>query len=86
MILSDEQMQALCGYHCTAVTGASRATALCRCEAIRATERAVLERLREPTLDMLHAACLAEQTADPDDNPHLVTWRAMIDAAAKGGA
>ena len=66
MILTDEQVQKIVN-NVWFNYGASNYDATHRAVA-RATERAVLERLREPTLDMLHAACLAEQTADPDDN------------------
>lgn len=83
MILTDEQAQEIADKILRAQDGRTVSAAMR--DAIRATERAVLERLRGPTLGMLHAAYLAGQTADPDDNPHLVTRRAMIDAAAKGG-
>lgn len=87
VILTDEQVQKIVN-NVWFNYGASNYDATHRAVA-RATERAVLERLREPTPAMLEAAgpmagydC-DRKTADAD---HADWWRAMIDAAAKGGA
>lgn len=87
MILTDEQVQKIVN-NVWFNYGASNYDATHRAVA-RATERAVLERLREPTSAMLEAAgpmagydC-DRKTADAD---HSDWWRAMIDAAAKGDA
>lgn len=41
--------------------------------------RAVIEAIREPTEDMLDAACLAEYNSVPS---YKTIWQAMIDTAA----
>lgn len=87
MILTDEELRAI-------TSGALWSDADCHADlcaqVARATERAVLEKLREPTREMLDAGrnaqrltpgnCLGLEYVAPDG-----AWRAMIDAATKAG-
>lgn len=86
MILTDEEVRAI-------TSGALWSDAECHADlcaqVARATERAVLEKLREPTVAMLKAAnCHPVEYCKglhPIDEANRSTWRAMIDAATKAG-
>lgn len=78
MILTDEQTRGIVGAHCMTECDTCA-------ELVRATERAVLAKLREPTRAMLQAV------DDMHEDRYVARGRAidamcrMIDAASKGG-